>query len=210
MRWVDNSMGSQFLYDQDQVRQAFSAGKIGMVLQAPDIFQQATHNYGFDPKSFGETDLPQANGQNGTLTGGSLKLFNVKSTPNQLLAALKWVKYYDFEQYYNKGLALSAAKAAAASGNPVGLPSLPPVSNTVNQRYLGWVKDLINVPVNQFSGYTNSKLKLIPEPAAATQQVYAALDPVVQKILTDKNADIKQTLDAAAQSINGILAQSSR
>jgi hypothetical protein len=80
----------------------------------------------------------------------------------------------------------------------------------VNERYLGWVKDLINVPVTQFAGYTNSKLKLIPEPAAATQQTYAALDPVVQKILTDKNADIKQTLDSAAQSINGILAQASR
>ncbi|MDQ1565113.1 MAG: multiple sugar transport system substrate-binding protein [Actinomycetota bacterium] len=210
MRWVDNSMGSQFLYDQDQIRQSFSAGKIGMVLQAPDIFQQATHNYGMAAKDFGEGAVPQANGQNGTLTGGSLELFNVKATPNQLLAALKWVKYYQFDQYYNKDLALSAAKAAVASGNPVGLPALPPVSNTVNERYLGWVKDLINVPVTQFAGYTDSKLKLIPEPAAATQQTYAALDPVVQKILTDKNADIKQTLDSAAQSINGILAQASR
>jgi ABC-type glycerol-3-phosphate transport system substrate-binding protein len=210
MRWVDNSMGSQFLYDQDQIRQSFSAGKIGIVLQAPDIYQQATHNYGMDGKNFGEGAVPQANGQNGTLTGGSLKLFNAKATPDELLAALKWVKYYDFEPYYNKDLALSAAKAAVASGNPVGLPALPPVSDKVNQRYLGWLKDLINVPVDQFAGYTNSKLKLIPEPPVATQQVYAALDPVVQKILTDKNADIKQTLDSAAQSINGILAQGAR
>lgn len=210
MRWEDNSMGNQFLYDQDQARQAFSAGKIGIVMQAPDIFQQATHNYGFDAANFGEGALPQANGENGTLTGGTLKLFNVKASPNELLAALKWIKYYEFEQYYNEKLAISNAKAAVASGNPVGLPSLPPVSDKVNDRYLGWVKDLINVPVDQFSGYTDSTLKLIPEPPVATQQTYAALDPVVQKVLTDKNIDIKQTLDQASQTINGILAQAQR
>ena len=39
MRWEDDTMGDQFLYDQDEIRQAFAAGKIGMVLQAPDIYQ---------------------------------------------------------------------------------------------------------------------------------------------------------------------------
>ena len=36
MRWTDNSMGTRFLYNQEEVRQDFAAGKIGMVLQAPD------------------------------------------------------------------------------------------------------------------------------------------------------------------------------
>lgn len=209
MRWTDNSMGSQFLYDQDQIRQDFAAGKIGMVLQAPDIYGPAVHNYGMDPADFGQTALPQANGtDNGTLTGGTLKLFNVKATPEQILAAIKWVKYYDFDQYYNKDTAVQNAKVSLASGSPVGIPGLPPVSNELNDRYLGWIKPQIDVPLDQFKGYTSSTLPLIPEPPKDAQQIYAALDPVVQKILTDKNANIPQMLDQAAKAIDAQLARS--
>jgi len=210
MRWEDDSMGSEFLYDQESLRQAFGAGKIGIALQAPDAYDTLVRTYGFDPEAFGITQLPQTGGPNGTLTGGSLKLFNVKATPNQLLAAAKWVKFYDFDKYYDEDLAVADAKTTAADGNPVGLPGLPPVSDDVYQRYLGWIEPSINVPLENFSGYTSSTLELIPEPPTATQQTYAALDPVVQKILTDEDADIDATIADASKKVDGIIAQASR
>ena len=210
MRWKDDSMGSQFLYNQDQIRQTFSAGKIGMVLQAPDIYGQATDTYGMNPKDFGEGALPQANGTNGTLTGGTIQMFNAKATPEQLLAAAKWIKYTQFEQYFDKDFAIQNAKATRGTVNPPGLPGLPPVSDKLNDRYLGWIKPYIDVPLSQFAGYTSSTLKLIPEPAIESQQVYASLDPVVQKILTNKSADISSTLKTAATTVDSQLAQASR
>jgi len=210
MRWEDDSMGDQFLYDQDSVRQAFSAGKIGMVLQAPDIYKPAVQDYEFDPASFGETELPQANGVNGTLTGGTLKLFDVQATPNQLLAAAKWIKFYDFDKYYDEDVAIARAEADAAAGNVVGLPGLPPVSPEVDEQYLGWIEPLIDVPRDQFQGYLDSTLPLIGEPPTSTQETYAALDPVVQKILTDENADIEQEIADANEAIDGIIAQAAR
>jgi ABC-type glycerol-3-phosphate transport system substrate-binding protein len=206
MRWVDDSMGSQFLYNQDDIRKAFSAGKIGMVLQAPDIYDQAVHLYGMNPADFGEGALPQGNGTNGTLTGGTIAMFNAKATPNQLLAAAKWVKYMNFQQYFDKDLAVQNAKSSAASNSAVGTPGLPPVKDSIYQRYLGWIKNEINVPLDQFKGYTASTLPLIPEPADA-QNTYATLDPVVQKVLTDQNADIKQLVASAGQTIDRNLAQ---
>jgi len=210
MRWEDNSMGSEFLYDQESLRQAFGAGKIGMVLQAPDAYDTVVRTYGFDPESFGITSLPQTGGDHGTLTGGSLKLFNAKATPDELLAAAKWVKFYDFEKYYDQDVAVAEAKTTAADGNPVGLPGLPPVSEDVYDRYLGWIDSYINVPLDNFSGYTDSELPLVPEPPTGTQQTYAALDPVVQKILTDKNADIDATIAEANTTVDGIIAQAAR
>ncbi len=210
MRWEDDSMGDQFLYDQDAIRQAFAAGKIGMVLQAPDIYKPIVQDYEFDPANFGETELPQSNGVNGTLTGGSLKLFNAKATPNELLAAARWIKFYDFDKYYDKDVALTRAEADAAAGNPVGLPGLPPVSPEVDEEYIGWIEPLIDVPRDQFSGYTDSTLALIGEPPTATQETYAALDPVVQKILTDENADIEQEIADANETVDGIIAQAAR
>ena len=48
---------------------------------------------------------------------------------------------------------------------------------------------------------------LVPEPAAATQSVYHALDAPVEAVLTDKNANIpallQQANDAAQQAISG-------
>jgi hypothetical protein len=41
------------------------------------------------------------------------------------------------------------------------------------------------------------KNKLYPEPAASTQSVYHALDPVVQAVFANKNTDIFDALDAA-------------
>ena len=41
--------------------------------------------------------------------------------------------------------------------------------------------------------------RLIPEPAAATQAVYHALDAVVEAVLTNKNADIQSLLQQANQ-----------
>jgi hypothetical protein len=41
------------------------------------------------------------------------------------------------------------------------------------------------------------KQNLYPEPAAATQSVYHALDPVVQSVFTDKNANVRSLLDQA-------------
>ena len=43
------------------------------------------------------------------------------------------------------------------------------------------------------------------EPIVHTQELYAALDPVVQAVLTDKNADIDALLDAANKQVQAIL-----
>lgn len=206
MRWKDNSMGSQFLYNQDDVRKAFAAGKIGMVMQAPDAFDQAIHNYGMKPADYGQGALPQADGEHGTLTGGTIAMFNAKASPNELLAAARWVEYMNFQKYFDKDFAIASATADAASNTAVGTPGLPPVSQSVYDTYLGWIKDQINVPRDQFTGYIDSKLKLIPEPADA-QNTYATLDPLVQKVLTDQNADIKQLVSGASTAIDRNLAQ---
>lgn len=46
---------------------------------------------------------------------------------------------------------------------------------------------------------------LVNEPVSHTQDLYAALDPVVQAVLTDKSADIDALLDAANKQVQVIL-----
>jgi hypothetical protein len=62
-----------------------------------------------------------------------------------------------------------------------------------------WIKPYINVPRGQMSPFLKGifKQNLYPEPGASTQSVYHALDPVVQAVFTDRNANINNLLAQA-------------
>ncbi len=57
------------------------------------------------------------------------------------------------------------------------------------------------------TGYTSNEFSqpLIPEPPVGTQDLYGALDPVVQSVLTNKNANIPNLLNAANTKVQSIL-----
>jgi len=209
MRWTDNTMGTNFLYNQEEARQDFAAGKIGMIMQAPDAYDMAVKNFGMKPADFGEGALPQDGGPHGTLTGGSIKMINPKSTPSEIVAALKWIKYYEFDKYTNQAVAVQRAKDSVADKGFVGRPGVTPLSQETYDQYNEWQKPYANVPVEQFKGYVDSTktLKLLPEPSNKAQEVYALLDPVVQQVLTKKDADIDKLLSDAASKIDARLAR---
>ena len=100
---------------------------------------------------------------------------------------------------------LDGGPTLAANKQPVGVPALPLFDQQQYDLANSWIKRFINVPLSQMKPFTTGvfKQKLIPEPAVSTQSVYHALDPVVQAVLTDKNADVESLLgqaNSAAQS----------
>jgi multiple sugar transport system substrate-binding protein len=209
MRWTDNTMGTNFLYNQEEARQDFAAGKIGMIMQAPDAYDMSVKNFGMKPADFGEGALPQDGGPYGTLTGGSIKMINPKSTKNEIVAALKWIKFFEFDKYTNKDVAIQNAKDSVADKSFVGRPGVTPLSQATYDQYNEWRKPYNNVPIEQFKGYVDStkSLKLLAEPKNKGQEVYALLDPVVQQVLTKKDADIDKLLTDAASKIDARLAR---
>jgi hypothetical protein len=82
---------------------------------------------------------------------------------------------------------------------PVGVPALPIFDKATYDASQAWIKDYINVPTAQMTPFTSKifEQQIVTEPTAHTQELYAALDPVVQAVLTDKNADIDKLLNAA-------------
>ena len=209
MRWTDNSMGTRFLYNQEEVRQDFAAGKIGMVLQAPDAYDMSVKNFGMKPADFGEGALPQDGGPYGTLTGGSIKMISPKATKNEIVAALKWIKFDQFDKFTNQASAIQNAKDAIHDKGFVGRPGVSPLSQATFDQYNKWREPYNNVPIKQFQGYIDSTktLKLLPEPSNKAQEVYALLDPVVQQVLTQKDANIDKLVSDAASKIDARLAR---
>lgn len=207
MRWTDQSMGTTTLYDLDSMAQGFAAGKIGMFMSAPDQYSASVVTNGMDPKNFGVGGLPQNGGDHGTLSGGSAEVVNPGATAEQKVAALKWIQFFYLTKYQDQSVAVAQAKAQAADKQPVGLPGLPVMGADQQAKYDEWIKPYVNVPVSNFDPYVKvaADQRIIPEPPAQAQEVYAALDPVVQAVLSDQNADIPSLLSKAATTVQAKL-----
>lgn len=136
-------------------------------------------------------------------------MINPKSTSNEIVAALKWIKFYEFDKYTKQDVAIQNAKDSIADKGFVGRPGITPLSQETYDQYNKWREPYNNVPVEQFKGYVEStkSLKLLAEPSNKGQEVYALLDPVVQQVLTKKDADIDKLLSDAASKIDARLAR---
>ena len=207
MRWEDNSMGSTFDYAWGTMNQAFASGQVGMFTGGSDLYTWMVQNASLKPDDYGVSVIPLEGSDAGVLGGGTLAAVNVVTTAAERDAAVKWIDFYYIQKLLTQEGAIADAEALTANEQPVGVPALPIFDKATYDQSQVWIKDYINVPVEQMAPFTDKIFDqpLINEPVAHTQELYAALDPVVQAVLTDQNADINALLDAANAQIQAIL-----
>jgi multiple sugar transport system substrate-binding protein len=206
MRWTDNSMGSDFDYGWSDINQAFAAGQVGMYISGSDVYTNLVQASNVSPSIYGVTTIPLAHNKTaGVLGGGTLAAVRPDANAAEIAAAVKWIDFYYEQPLVNEKQAVRNAQTLAESKQPVGVPALPIFNQAQYQLANSWIKPYINVPINQMKPFTNGIFSqtLIPEPEASTQSVYHVLDPVVEAVLTDQNANIQSLLtqaNSAAQS----------
>ena len=200
LRWTDASMGSTFDYNWGTINQAFASGQIGMFLGGSDLYTTMVQNDNLNPADYGITTVPLASVPTAALMGGgTLAAVNVNTTEAQRDAAVDWIDYYYLGKLTDQNAAVEDAKAQTANKQPVGVPALPIFTKTIYDQDQTWIASYINVPTTQMAPFMNNIFTqpLDSEPAASTQTLYSILDPVVQAVLTNKNADITSLLNAA-------------
>jgi ABC-type glycerol-3-phosphate transport system substrate-binding protein len=208
LRWDDNSMGATFDYNWGTINQDFAAGQIGMFTGGSDLYTAMVQNNALKADDYGITVIPLASDPNaGVLGGGNLVAVNVLTTDAQRDAAVDFIDFYYMNKLRTQDGAVADAQALKANNQPVGVPALPIFDKATYDQSQIWIKDYINVPTAQMTPFTSKIFSepLVTEPRYNTQDLYAALDPVVQKVLTDKNADINALLDAANKQIQSII-----
>jgi ABC-type glycerol-3-phosphate transport system substrate-binding protein len=199
LRWEDKSMGSNFLLNWGDINTAFAAGKVGMYTQGSDVYTFLKNTLNVDPATYGITTLPTTGDGAAVLGGGTLAVVKAGASDAEKQAALKWIDYYYLSKLTNQADAVRDAQALAADKQPIGTPALPIFDKATFDKSLEWIKDYINVPIDQMKGFNEGIVAqtVEVEPKAATQAVYGVLDPVVQAVLTDKNANIDSLLAKA-------------
>ena len=207
MRWEDSSMGATFDYGWGTMNQAFASGQVGMFTGGSDLYTWMIQNAALNPDDYGITTIPLEGDAAGVLGGGTLAAVNVVTTEEERDAAVAWIDFYYIQKLITEEGAIADAEALAANNQPVGVPALPIFDKATYDESQTWIADFINVPVAQMTPFTSKIFDqpLVNEPVAHTQETYAALDPVVQAVLTDQNADIDALLDAANAQVQAIL-----
>jgi multiple sugar transport system substrate-binding protein len=210
MRWTDNSMGSNFDYGWSDINQAFAAGNVGMYISGSDVYTNLVSASNIDPSIYGLAPIPLAkNSTAGVLGGGTLVAVRPDANRAARAAAVKWIDFYYERPLVQKAPAIRNAKTLVAGKQPVGVPALPLFNKAQYDLANTWIKPFINVPLGQMKPFTTGIFKqtLIPEPAVSTQSVYHSLDPVVQAVLTDKNANVVQLLQQANSAAQDAISQ---
>lgn len=199
LRWEDSSMGANFLYDWGSINQDFAAGQIGMYVSGGGNYGNLFTQNAMNPDDYGLTVIPLEE-DGGVLGGGTLAAVSAKSSPEEQAAAVEWIDFYYMQKLTDEDAARADAETAVANDQPVGAPELPIFDEQTYLESRTWIAEFVNVPVDQMSSYTENIFDqpVVPEPARSTQEIYALLDPVVQAVLTDENADI-DALVAQAQ-----------
>jgi len=207
MRWEDDSMGSNFLFDWSGINQAFASGQVAMYMSGSDVIGSLMQANGFDQTQYGVTTYPLASGSDaGILSGGNVDVVNVKDSPEQIAAAVKWIDFYRTQPTVDKDAAVKNAQTLKAGNQAVNAPTLPVFDKATWQQNQEWIKPYANIPSANIAPFNTGifSQQIVPEPPRHTQDLYNALDGVVQAVLTDRNADVDALLkgvDAKVQAL---------
>jgi len=206
LRWEDNSFGFKNDLDWGSINQEFAAGNIGMYTSGSDVYTALVRDFGMEPDQYGLSVLPLEGSDPGTLGGGDIAVISPTVDEATKAASVKWIDWYYMQKLMNEDAAVADAKALADAGQAVGTPVLPVLSRELYEQSQVWIAPFINVPVQQMTPFTDRIWDQTPvgEPKGKTQEIYALLDPIVQAVLTDQNADVDALLtqaDADAQAL---------
>ena len=200
MRWADNSMGQKQLLEWSDLLQQMGSGKLGMYLATADNIPTIVNQYKGKYETYGLGPIPDGKG---TLGGGEGYMFKAGLSPEKIDAGLKWLTFWftSADRYEAEN------KWSSETKQPVGLPEPAIFTGAAAQTQAAADKKYANVPQENYApflaGLSSIPVKLEPPNA---QQIYAALDVAMQKVLTDKNANIDQLLADAETQANSILA----
>jgi hypothetical protein len=177
-----------------------------MYTSGSDLYTALVRDFSLDPAVYGLTTIPMEDGGK-VLGGGDIAVLPPTLDDATKAAAVKWVDWYYMQKLLNKDAAVADAKALADSGQAVGTPVLPVLDRETYEESLTWIAPYVNVPQDQMTGFTDGIFEQTPvaEIKGHTQEVYALLDPVVQAVLTDENADIDALLAQADKDAQALL-----
>lgn len=203
LKWKHNIVQDNVLADISEFAKLFATDQVAMGISNFTLFDTMINDYKMSKDNIAFSSMPGGPGGRATVAGGSLVLFESEATDEQIDAAFKWLELSGMTPSVNDEIRTSVENNAQVrfdEGKIVGVEAMPiyvspertALENEVNSKFA-------NVDVKMFEDYLNNKeVELHVEEPVNTQELYKALDSVIQAVLTDEAADCQKLLDTAA------------
>lgn len=202
MKWKYNAFPEDTFIDHNKRMQYLGTYQAAMTIAAP-VEQSLVTQYDMDKDDIACTRLPKGPAGRFAQTGGAVEFFNAKESQENINAALTWYKEGSFaleitpEQVEKSEANL---KSLLESGRIV-LPKLafPDFINRKGEEQLDALYEKYsNVDYENYKDYYSFEdVTLKAEEPVCCQQLYAAIDGIMQEILTRKDVDIDSLVKSA-------------
>jgi ABC-type glycerol-3-phosphate transport system substrate-binding protein len=190
---------------------AIGTGAAAMYLAAQDAVNQPTQVNGLPVTDLALVPVPAGPKGQYSLMGGTPYMFASNATTEEVRAALKYLEIMGKAPVVTPE-AIAGMEADALNRRNEGIPVIPTFPAWTDPEYLNAQQNIIdkykNVDMRLFNDYykkVSEKDNLRPEEPMLAQDLYAELTKVLQAVVTDKNANVKQLLETAQKNYQGLL-----
>lgn len=202
-KWEYGVVPDNAFLSRDDARKLFATNQVAMYFDAGPS-KTLTTKYNMNKDDIVFIRVPE--GKNGriSLMGGAIYMLSKNVTPEQIDAVFKWIDVcgegpnmsdYALEAFESSLQADVADNAIVTDRDPFSVWT----NEELIQKRNGLRKKYTNVDPKHISDYCDFEdVVLRPEEYPACQQLYSILDEGIQKVYSEKNADIAATVSEMA------------
>lgn len=201
LRWDANAIPQDWALGWGDAVGSFAQGRTAMVMAGSDgVIDQALNQGGFKPEDILTYPMPVAakGGKHTGVMGGDYWVVSPKATPEEQKAAFDYITFDYFADNY-----LTALEKDISDRKADGKFFVPALINYyTDDSEFGKKVEAVFAKFDNVYKYDPSVAALLdgkPEAQYNTQDYYATMTNVIQKVFTDKNTDLKKELDNAAK-----------
>lgn len=203
LKWKYNVMPDNVLGGLTEWTEKFGTDQVAMGICHKPYADAIVSLTGMSKDDIAMTTMPAGPAGQATVMGGGVFMIAAGTTPEQQDAILKWLEFIgmtptiDDDALANYEL---QKKEAVDQGQIVGVADLSIWSDDAEIRIKqGEIEaQYQNVDLKLWPYGENAGKGIKPEPPVNAQELYAAMDAVLQEVLTNKDADCQAVLSEAA------------
>lgn len=202
LKWEYDCIQENTLVDGNDMFTMFATNQVAMAYSSLDWNDPIVVSGGADKDNLSMARVPAGPAGRCSLMGGSVYMFSPTATDEEVAAALKWLEVTGYSPNVSdemkKGIE-DIQKTFASEGIPVGPKRINVWS--AGEYYdveTKAISDNTNVDMKFWEDYAIiDDVSIHPEVPVNAQELYKALDDVIQEVLTNENADVAALMKAA-------------
>lgn len=203
LRWEHNILQDNILTSIGGVQKEVGTGEAGMGIIQSSMVTPIPKAFGTPLDALSMCRIPAGPEGRYAVSSANIYVVSAETTDAELEALMNWFNLIGMGPEVSDEMVTkweSDYKVRAEEGQIVGIkPTMIWKDGERKEAQIAAMEKYVNVDTKLFEDYTKTEgINFRGDPEKCAQELYDVLDAAIQKVLTDKNADVKAVLKEAA------------